>query len=89
MFFYKNNEVTVSFYRTSYHLHRFDYRNILMYNFTYVFIEHVYKSKFVSVLQNMSGVVTFVTAADIPGKNSFIVSAGMHPDPVSLINGIL
>lgn len=32
---------------------------------------------------NLSGVVTFVTAADVPGKNSFVVSAGAHPDPVS------
>ena len=33
----------------------------------------------------LSGVVTFVTAADIPGKNSFIVNAGKFPDPVSTL----
>lgn len=32
---------------------------------------------------NLSGVVTFVTAADIPGRNSFVVGAGAFPDPVS------
>lgn len=31
----------------------------------------------------LMGVVTFVTAADIPGRNSFVVNAGAHPDPVS------
>lgn len=30
----------------------------------------------------LRGVVTFVTAADIPGRNSFVVSAGGFPDPV-------
>lgn len=33
---------------------------------------------------NLSGVVAFVTAADIPGRNSFVVSAGAYPDPVSM-----
>lgn len=31
----------------------------------------------------LNGVVTFVNAADIPGKNSFVVTAGAFPDPVS------
>lgn len=30
----------------------------------------------------VDGVVTFVTASDIPGKNSFIVGAGAYPDPI-------
>lgn len=30
----------------------------------------------------LKGVVTFVNTADIPGKNSFVVSAGLYPDPV-------
>ncbi|XP_063888909.1 uncharacterized protein LOC135115838 isoform X1 [Scylla paramamosain] len=30
----------------------------------------------------LKDVVTFVKAADIPGKNSFVVTAGVYPDPV-------